>query len=51
VRAAAQALDNSEELEVVLVPVAELFGLIESGHIVHAAHIAAILLAARRGLL
>jgi ADP-ribose pyrophosphatase len=51
VRVAELALDSSEELEVVLVPVNELFGLIESGHVVHAAHIAAILLAARRGLL
>ena len=45
------ALDHSEELEVVLVPVAELLDLIDGGQIVHAAHIAAILLAFRRGLL
>lgn len=45
------ALDSSEELEVVLVPVPELFELIDQGVIVHAAHIGAILLAARRGLL
>ena len=45
------ALDNGEDLEVVLVPASELFELIERGVIVHAAHIAAILLAARRGLL
>ena len=51
VRAQAQALDQSEELEVVLVPISELFGLIESGHIVHAAHVAAVLVALRRGLL
>lgn len=50
-RAAAQALDNSEELEVVLVPVAELLDLIDGGLVVHAAHLAAILLAQRRGLL
>jgi 8-oxo-dGTP pyrophosphatase MutT (NUDIX family) len=47
----AQQLDHSEDLEVVLVPVAELLELIDDGHIVHAAHIAAILLAWRRGLL
>jgi 8-oxo-dGTP pyrophosphatase MutT (NUDIX family) len=51
VRIAEIALDHSEELEVVLVPVAELFELIDQGHIVHAAHIGAILLASRRGLL
>ena len=45
------ALDHSEELEVLLVPVAELLGLIDCGQIVHAAHIGAILLAFRRGLL
>ena len=50
-RVGAQALDSSEELEVVLVPASEVFALIEAGHIVHAAHIAAILLAERRGLL
>lgn len=52
VRAAtAQQLDHSEDLEVVLVPVDELLELIDQGQIVHAAHIAAILLAWRRGLL
>ena len=45
------ALDNSEELEVLLVPVSELLELIDHGQIVHAAHIAAILSAWRRGLL
>jgi 8-oxo-dGTP pyrophosphatase MutT (NUDIX family) len=45
------ALDSSEELEVLLVSVSEVFELIEQGHLVHAAHIAAILLAARRGLI
>jgi 8-oxo-dGTP pyrophosphatase MutT (NUDIX family) len=45
------ALDSSEELEVLLVPVSELFELIEHGQIVHAVHIAAILTAARRGLI
>lgn len=49
--AMAQQLDHSEDLEVVLVPAAELLELIDQGHIVHAAHIAAILLAGRRGLL
>jgi ADP-ribose pyrophosphatase len=50
-RVAAQALDNSEELDVVLVPASELLDLIDGGHVVHAAHVAAILLALRRGLL
>ena len=48
---AAQQLDHSEEMEVVLVPVPELLELIDHGQIVHAAHIAAILSAWRRGLL
>lgn len=46
-----QALDHSEELDVLLVPAVELFDRIERGQIVHGSHIAAILLAARRGLL
>jgi ADP-ribose pyrophosphatase len=50
-RVAELSLDQSEELEVVLVPVSELFDLIDHGQIVHAAHIGAILLAARRGLI
>ncbi|MEP7051443.1 MAG: NUDIX hydrolase [Pseudomonadota bacterium] len=50
-RVAELALDSSEELEVVLVSVPELFELIDQGVMVHAAHIGAILLAARRGLL
>jgi len=45
------ALDKSEDLEVLLVPVEELLELVDHGQIVHAAHIAAILLAWRRGLL
>lgn len=45
------APDQSEELEVLLVPVTELLDLIDRGQIVHAAHIGAILLAWRRGLL
>jgi 8-oxo-dGTP pyrophosphatase MutT (NUDIX family) len=51
VRVSELALDHSEDLEVVLVPVPELLELIDQGQIVHAAHIAAILLAWRRGLL
>jgi 8-oxo-dGTP pyrophosphatase MutT (NUDIX family) len=50
-RVSSQALDHGEDLEVLLVPASEVLSLIESGHIVHAAHIAAILLAMRRGLL
>jgi 8-oxo-dGTP pyrophosphatase MutT (NUDIX family) len=50
-RVADLALDSSEELEVVLVPASELLELIEAGHIVHAAHVGAILLAQRRGLI
>jgi 8-oxo-dGTP pyrophosphatase MutT (NUDIX family) len=45
------ALDSSEDLEVLLVPAEELLELIDAGQIVHAAHVAAILLAWRRGLL
>jgi ADP-ribose pyrophosphatase len=45
------ALDHSEDLEVLLVPASELLELIDQGQMVHAAHIAAILLAWRRGLL
>jgi 8-oxo-dGTP pyrophosphatase MutT (NUDIX family) len=48
---ASQHLDQCEDLQVVLVPVSELLELIDDGHIVHAAHLAAILLAWRRGLL
>jgi 8-oxo-dGTP pyrophosphatase MutT (NUDIX family) len=51
VRVSELALDHSEELEVLLVPVSELLELIDRGQIVHAAHIAAILSAWRRGLL
>ena len=49
-RVAELALDHSEDLEVLLVPANELFELMDQGHIVHAAHIAAILSAWRRGL-
>lgn len=45
------SLDHSEELEVLLVPARELLELIDDGHIVHGAHIGAILSAWRRGLL
>jgi 8-oxo-dGTP pyrophosphatase MutT (NUDIX family) len=48
---AARALEASEDLEVLKVPRAELLGLVESGRIVHGVHVAAILLAERRGLL
>jgi len=51
VRSASQALDHSEELEVLVVPVSDVPALIENGQIVHAAHVAAILLAMRRGWL
>ena len=50
-RVADLALDSSEEIEVLLVPANELLELIDDGHIVHAAHIAAILSAWRRGWL
>lgn len=50
-RLPALALDHSEELQVLLMPVAELLDTIDRGQMVHAAHIGAILLALRRGLL
>ena len=50
-RVAELSLDHSEELEVLLVPAADLTDLIDRGQMVHAAHIGAILLALRRGLL
>jgi len=43
--------DASEDIEVVLVPRIELGKMVDSGQIVHAVHVAAILLAERRGLL
>ena len=46
-----RALDESEDIEVVRVPRQELFGLIESGRIVHGVHVGAILYAAQRGLI
>lgn len=45
------ALDASEELEVELVERGALLEAVESGEIAHGVHIAAILLAERRGLL
>jgi 8-oxo-dGTP pyrophosphatase MutT (NUDIX family) len=50
-RVAGQALDSSEEMEVLLATVPELLEFIDHGQIVHAVHIAAISLALRRGLL
>jgi len=50
-RVSGQALDSSEEMEVLLVPALELHELIDRSQIVHAVHIAAISLAFRRGLL
>lgn len=43
--------EPSEVIRVKLIPVHTVFDCIDSGEIVHAAHVAAILLAARRGLL
>jgi 8-oxo-dGTP pyrophosphatase MutT (NUDIX family) len=50
-RVAELSLDESEQVEVVLVPKRELLPLIERGEIVHGIHVGAILLAARRGLI
>lgn len=47
----APTLDATEELETVLVAKAELLAMIDSGELVHGIHIAAILMAARQGLL
>jgi 8-oxo-dGTP pyrophosphatase MutT (NUDIX family) len=47
----APTLDATEELETVLVSKAELLGMIDRGELVHGIHVAAILTAARRGLL
>jgi 8-oxo-dGTP pyrophosphatase MutT (NUDIX family) len=49
-RVRAPELDDSEELSVQLASPSELFELIERGQIDHGLHVAAILLAARRGL-
>ena len=48
---AAQKLDATEELTVHLVPIAEALAAAEQGGIVHGTHVAALLLADRRGLL
>lgn len=50
-RVAAQRLDDSEEVSVHLVPVAEALRGLEEGLVVHGTHIGALLLAERRGLL
>ncbi|MEO8178976.1 MAG: NUDIX hydrolase [Deltaproteobacteria bacterium] len=50
-RTRAPQLDASEDIETLLVSRAELLALIDSGELVHGIHIAAILLAERRGLL
>ena len=44
-------LDESENIETVLVPAAEVVAMLERGEIVHAVHVAAILTAVHRGLL
>ncbi|HWO12401.1 MAG TPA: NUDIX hydrolase [Polyangiaceae bacterium] len=49
--AGAPTLDATEELETVLVGKAELLAMIDRGELLHGVHIAAILAAARRGLL
>jgi 8-oxo-dGTP pyrophosphatase MutT (NUDIX family) len=50
VRVADPALENSEELSVVVLPVSDVLEAIDGGQIVHGAHIAALLWALRRGL-
>jgi 8-oxo-dGTP pyrophosphatase MutT (NUDIX family) len=48
---AAPALDATEDLETVLVTRTELLALVDSGQLQHGIHIAAILMAERKGLL
>lgn len=48
--AAAPRLDESEDLETVLLSRDELLELVDTGRLVHGVHIAAILMAVRRGL-
>ncbi|HEX6271842.1 MAG TPA: NUDIX hydrolase [Polyangiaceae bacterium] len=48
---AERALDESEELDLVVVPKRELLELVLRGDITHGVHVGAILLAERRGLL
>jgi 8-oxo-dGTP pyrophosphatase MutT (NUDIX family) len=50
-RVAAPALDSNEDLETVLVGKAELLQMVDSGQLVHGIHIAAILMALRKGYL
>ncbi len=50
-RVQAPALDETEDLQVRLVPAADLAGLIERGDIVHGLHVAAVFWALHRGLL
>jgi 8-oxo-dGTP pyrophosphatase MutT (NUDIX family) len=50
-RVAELSLDESEHVEVVLVPKNELLPMIDRGEIIHGVQIGAILLAARRGLI
>ena len=50
-RARAPHFDASEDIETMLVSASELFDLIESRELVHGIHIAAILMAERRGWL
>ncbi len=50
-RVAAQQMDPSENISVAIVPARSVLAEIESGAIVHGVHVAAILLAERRGLL
>ena len=50
-KVAEQQLDESEHIRVVLVPARELVPCIERGEIFHGVHVAAILHAARRGLI
>ena len=47
----APALDASEDLETLLVSREELLGLVDNGELAHGVHVAAILMAERRGLL
>lgn len=47
--AAAPRLDASEEIETLLLSKSEVLGLIDEGRLAHGVHVAAILMAARRG--
>jgi len=50
-RTGEQSLDELEDLAVETFPTSDLTGLIETGEIIHAVHVAALLWAERRGLL